>query len=203
MQDLDRFGTLTATACILCGLLVVFSGTLARHLVPLAAWRMPGDPERSSGGAAARCACLMLMGLAYGFIDSFNALFFLSMTVGCTLCLPFLLTRYREMRAAHVLFVPRGRLWLPVGSEDDLHEQPKAELRAARRRQRGLSLHDFLRQSGSRLQRPTAFWSPGVLAAQVHLLDTLVVLMTALAATAVFLLLLVAQTLMHTLQSMP
>lgn len=195
MQDLDRFGTLTAIACIFCGLVVIFSGALARRLVPLSAWRLPGDPQRTSGGAAARCACLMLMALAYGFIDSFNALFFLSMTVGCILCLPFLLTRYRETRAAHVLFLPRGRRWLPVGSEADLYEQPKAELRTARRRQRGLSLHDFLRQSGSRLQRPAAFWPPTVLAEQVRLLDTLVVLMAALAATALCLVVLVAQTL--------
>lgn len=193
MQNIDRFGIFTAIACIFCGLLVIFSGALARRLVPLSAWRLPGDPERTSGGSAARCACLMLMGLAYGFIDSFNALFFLSMAIGCGLCLPFLLARYREMRAAHVLFLPRSRQWLPVGSEGDLYEQSKAELRTARRRQSGLSLHDFLRQSGCRLKRPAAFWPPSVLAAQVRLLDTLVVLMAALAATAVFLVVLLAQ----------
>lgn len=193
MQHLIRFGALTTIACILCGLLVVFSGALARRLVPLSPWRLPGDPERTSGGAAARCGCLLLMGLAYAVIDTFNALFFLSMAIGCVLCLPCLLSRYRDMRAAHVLFLPRGRQWLPVGSEADLYEQSRVELQTARRRQRGLSLHDFLRQSGARVQRPAAFWPPTVLAAQVRLLDTLVVLMAALAATAVFLLLLLVQ----------
>ncbi|MCZ2496895.1 hypothetical protein GN316_09010 [Xylophilus sp. Kf1] len=195
LDGLDRFGVVTTLFCIACALAVVFSGVLARRLVPLSPWRLPDDPQRTSGGTAARCACLLLMGLAYAFIDAFNALFFLSMAVGCALCLPCLLSRYRDMRAVHVLFLPRGRRWLPVGGESDLHAPVKAELQAARRRQRGLSLHDFLRQSGRRLQRPAAFWPPAVLADQVRLLDTLVVLMAALAATAVFLAVLVVQTL--------
>lgn len=196
MHNLHRFGPLLTAICLMCAACIIFSGVFARRLVSLAPWRLAEvGGATTSPAMAARFAALLLMGIGWRTIDASNALFFLAMAIGCALCVPCLVSRFRAQGKTHLLYLAGHRQRVPVGTENELHETSYLDLQAARRRQPGLSLHDFMRQSGGRAQRPAAFFSSQVLALLVYRLDTLVVLMVATGATAVFLLALLAQAL--------
>ena len=196
MQNLHRFGPFVAALCLVCVACIIFSGVFARRLVALAPWRLAEVTGGTTSPAmAARFASLVLMGIGWRTIDAGNALFFLAMAIGCALCVPCLASRFRSQKTTHLLFLAGHRQRVPVGTENELHDASYLDLQATRRRQPGLSLHDFVRQSGGRAQRPAAFFPSEVLATLVYRLDTLVVLMVATGATAVFLFALLSQAL--------
>ena len=196
MQNLHRFGPLVTAICLVCVACIIFSGSFARRLVALSPWRLAElSGGTTSPAMAGRFASLLLTGIGWWTIDAGNAVFFLAMAIGCALCVPCLASRFRTQRKTHLLFLAGRRQRVPVGTENELHDSVYLDLQAARRLQPGLSLHDFVRQSGGRAQRPAAFFPPRVLAGLVCRLETLVVLMVATGATAVFLFALLARAL--------
>jgi len=192
MQLLFRFGipaTLWSLACLAA---VLCSGIIARRLVPLAHWADPPDGSVSPG-AAARGLAAVLMAAGYATLDSANAVFFLGLAVGASLCFVCLLQRFLQLRRRYVRRV--AGLWLPMGAESELYEQARTEFQAGRARRPGLSLAAFLEGFDASPHRSGALWPREVLLRTSRRLHTAMVLVIVSGAGASCLAVLLARVL--------